>query len=537
MTRTLTALALVALFGLGAWFRASSIETMPFPNGDEAWHGIQASKMSRGEPFALRTPTSNPMNPFLTPLEVPLMWFCKPTWGVLRAPAVIFGLLAVALTYVLGARALDRTTALIASGMLAVLPVAILYSRIGFDSCQTPLATLLALYAAFRAHRLGLAAAFAASVLVHPTNMFLLPALLAVYLVRALQGAAGDRARCWRIVVETVAVPTALCVGAGFWIMRRPISQAMCGSFLKEHDWADFATSYGRLLLVMLRIFPNNPSDRAMGIHDAAFWGIALGLLAFGSCRLAERRQWDRLALVGGLIVSAVGFHLVAGKKAFYFTESAGLRYGIFLVVPSCLALACLARSLLVEPADRPSAAIRGLQNAAMLALGFACLYSVKAHWFDNYAGTRESIWTYGAENPDPNRVGAMALMRDIDRTRAARGAGAGPVVVVTQWYWVDNPIQYLTHRRRDIRFLCFAAAEPFPDKADKLRRRLDAGGYAVGENGSPFNALVESLYPAGRLQCFVGNLNVYRLKRPEEMGAPAPPAPAVAAAAAAPRR
>jgi len=528
MTRPLTALALIVLFGVGAWFRASSLEAMPFPNGDEAWHGIQAAKMARGEPFALRTPTLNPINPFLTPLDVPLLLAFKPTWSLLRAPAVCFGLLAVALTYVLGARVLDRTTALIAAGLMAALPVAILYSRIGFDSCQTPVATLLALYAAFRAHRLGLALAFAASVLVHPTNLFLLPALLAVYLVRALGDAAGDRWRCGRIVAEAVAVPTALALCAGIWIMRRPTSQAMCGSFLKEHDWAGFATSYGRMMMLM---GPSFPTGRTLGIHDAAFWGVVLGLFLFGTCRLAADRRWDRLALIGGLIVSALGFHFVAGTKAFYFTEPAGLRYGIFLVVPSCLALACLARSLLVEPVDRSSAALRGLQHATLLGLGFACLFSVNANWFGLFAGTRESIWTFGAENKDPHRVAATALMHDLERAHAGRGAEAGPAVVVSQWYWVDNPLQYLAHRRRDVRFLNYAAAEPFPDKVDKLRRRLEAGGYAAGENGSEFEALVKSLFPPDRLRCFEGHIKLYRLKTPAEL------APPIAASATATRR
>ena len=521
MTRSLTALALVALFGLGAWFRASSLEAMPFPDADEAWHGLQAVRMAEGRAFAVRTPTGNPINPFLTPLDVPLVMAFPPSWGLLRAPAVAFGLLAVALTYVLGARVLDKTTALIAAGLLSSLPAAIIFSRIGFDSCQIPLATMVALYFAFKAHRGGLILAVVAGLLVHPTTIFLLPTLLAVYLAKAIEGAAGDRRRAWRLGIETVVVPTAAALALGFWIIRRTAARESAGVFRKVHDWPEFATLYGRLMLALGNC---RSTPRALRIHDAAFWGLVLGLLALGLVPLVRSRRWDRLALVGGLIASAVGFHVVTGKGVIWPEWVSLLRYGMFLVVPTCLALACLARGLLVEPVDGPRAALRHLQHAGLLAVGFACLYSTKTQWFDAFAGTGESIWTFKTDNVDPFRVAVATLTDDIDR----RGAGAAPAVVMAADYWDNNPLQFLAHRRRDVEVLNYSDLIfqpdrfPYDERLRRFRKQMEAGAYAVSYAGkaSELSFLVGALYPADRLRCWHGCLTIYRLKTPGELAA-----------------
>jgi len=42
--------ALVLLFAAALWFRISSLESFPDPDGDEAWHAIQLSRMLKGQP-------------------------------------------------------------------------------------------------------------------------------------------------------------------------------------------------------------------------------------------------------------------------------------------------------------------------------------------------------------------------------------------------------------------------------------------------------------------------------------------------------
>src|SRR5438128_1843904 len=98
----------VLLFAIAFWFRVTSLESMPYPDGDEAWYGIQVGHLLTGKPFARFTPPGNPINPFFSGMLTPLMMVSKPRLWLLRVPSVISGIAAVVLTYVLGARIWDR---------------------------------------------------------------------------------------------------------------------------------------------------------------------------------------------------------------------------------------------------------------------------------------------------------------------------------------------------------------------------------------------------------------------------------------------
>ncbi len=191
-------LGLAGLFGVALWARVSSIETAPLPDGDEAWYGVQVEHLLQGKPFAVRTGNGNPLNPFHAGLQIPLLWAFPPAFWMLRVPSMLAGILAVVLMYGLMARVLDRTTALIAAGLLAAMPVAVFFSRMGCDVSQTPLFNVLAFYYAFKGHRAGVLLSFLCCWLAHPTNLFLLPMLAPIFLVRTLRRHPDDPARGWR---------------------------------------------------------------------------------------------------------------------------------------------------------------------------------------------------------------------------------------------------------------------------------------------------------------------------------------------------
>ncbi len=195
-----TAMALAAIFAAALWLRVTSLESMPYPDGDEAWYGIQAEQFLAGRPVALLTPTGNPLNPFYAGLEVPLLKIFRPSLWILRVPSAACGILAVVLAYVLVSKLFDRTTGLITATLLATLPVTILFSRIGFDASETPLFSLLAVYFAFRGRPIAVLATFVACLLIHPTNVFLAPILLSVLSAKTVEQTAGNpRKRFWSL--------------------------------------------------------------------------------------------------------------------------------------------------------------------------------------------------------------------------------------------------------------------------------------------------------------------------------------------------
>ena len=99
-----------------------------------------ASRSSGGHRRAIRS------NVFLLlPVAALHLVFAPSVW-VLRAMALASGVAALAANFWLCRRVFDRRAALVSTAVLAVLPIAIAYSRFAWDSSQTILATVLVLY-------------------------------------------------------------------------------------------------------------------------------------------------------------------------------------------------------------------------------------------------------------------------------------------------------------------------------------------------------------------------------------------------------
>ena len=154
---------------------------IPGVNGDEAWYGVQAERIIDRGCVAARTPTGNPLNPFMIVPQVLLHEFSPPSFALLRTPALVSGLLALLLNLAMCARAFGWRMAWLTTLIHAVLPINIAYSRFAWDASQSLLFTLPVIYAGVlaiqqptkRRHWTGMGVLFlSASILVHPTNTF-----------------------------------------------------------------------------------------------------------------------------------------------------------------------------------------------------------------------------------------------------------------------------------------------------------------------------------------------------------------------------
>ena len=208
------------LLAAALWCRTTSLEAIPEVHGDETWYGLQVGHLLRGEPFETRTFSGNPLNPFFSGLMVPLHLAIRPTGWILRTPAVLCGILAVVATFVIGSKVLDRTTAMIAAALLAVLPAAIVYGRTAFDCSQLSLFGIVILGFAFQARPIALLASFLLSLLVHPTGVFLLPSALAVFIIQTARKRAGDSSLVWRTILITSAAAVVAGVGLSLIALR-----------------------------------------------------------------------------------------------------------------------------------------------------------------------------------------------------------------------------------------------------------------------------------------------------------------------------
>jgi hypothetical protein len=504
MKRTIAAAGLVALAALLAvalWFRVSSLARMPSPDADEAWYPVQVDRLLHGARFEKFTPNGNPINPVFPLFQIPFLLAGEPAFWQLRIIAAGFGVLGVALAYLVGRRVLDGPTAVVAAVGLAVLPVAVIYSRIAFELCQSPAIALACYYCAFRAKRAGLVLSLAAAYIFHPTNIFVLSAVLPVFLVQELGKYPGDRPRQWRAALVTLGVAGLLVLAVGLVVMTRPHVRGMYttagGTMLGRRDWLLYLTVYRRMLLGVTTDAP----AAVTRWHDALFWAPVLAVLGLGTWRLVAQRRWDRVALVVGAVATGLGFHLVCGATAIRpGLNMAAARYGFVLTVPTVLALACALRALLVEPTTAVRQAARALQWAGLAAVAAALLVAVKVNWFDRFASKGESVWTLRSDSPDLIEDTTALVDRVVPRSGRR---GRARVEVITEGFWQHKPLYYLLLKRPDLRVVCrddWKLSHPL-QRVFVLAARLRAGAYVVSFPDDPLAAEVKALFPASALE------------------------------------
>ncbi|HEV3164970.1 MAG TPA: glycosyltransferase family 39 protein [Isosphaeraceae bacterium] len=527
----------VGLLLAGAiWLRVTSLESVPELCGDEAWLGAQMARLLQGKPFEHQTFSGNPLNPFFSSMVLALVAIGRPSAWLIRLPAVLSGLAAVWLTYKLGSRVLGRTTAMIAAIGLAALPPAIIFSRTGFDYCQLPFFGMLALYFAFRANAVGALLASAAGVIVHPTAVFLVPAVAAVFLTQAWRRTEGDaHARRW-LVMGTLAVSVACAALVGlFTLYRTYVKDYYCDHHDQRPSWSQFLAGFDRFFLG-LNLSPHEVplwkgwlppvSAGTLRLQDTLFW-LTLGSVALiGTRRLWLRRAWDRLALVAGTVASIAGFHLVAGANVLL---TPAYRYGVFMIVPVVLSFACLAESVLTEPADAPRLARRRFQLLLLTALGGVLLCCTKWNWFDpRNQGGRESLLTLRSEARDSHRQALDLIRRDAAALAGSQPAGAkAPIVILGEDYWNYRPLQFYSGPSRDVEVYCLteAAVERDRHRTD-LAEAMVAGAYVVGLKGGPVEQALKNA-PQDRIKRwelgghYPKSTVVYRITREGEPAGP----------------
>lgn len=492
------ALPLAALMAVAVWLRVSSLETLPEVDGDEAWYGIQAAHFLSGEPYTFLTPNSNPVNPFHTgTILLPQALGVEPRLWLLRFPSVLGGLLAIGLSYALGRRAYDRQTALVASSLLAVLPMSVIWSRTGYDGSQLLLFAMLATIAAQQGHRWGLFLSSVCAFLAHPTAIFLAPLLGALYLLNEPKRRPWISAssRRWRWVAA--ALGSVLVLVVGVWVLRKPVIQNHYRFYglglANHHDWLEFWGWFGRMFLIVGR----EPKPR----HDLLFWLVVLPLTLAGCLSMARRRQWDRLLLVAGVVLGALGIAVVGGTT---ILQPGMTRYGLYLVAPACLAAGCVVQSLLVQGEARPDRWARRFQYAGLLGMAWLLVFSYRMETVtvgrvtDGHpVANADSIWTFGGGEPIPSHRVLRSVLQDI----ADGVPGPMPRVLLADDWQTYQTLRYLSLGRRSVSVFWFkelfrARADAVPLVGEVLRQ----GGYAVGPPDGPTVNVVWAQFPRGDL-------------------------------------
>ncbi len=446
----------VALLAVAVFLRCWHLDNIPGCNGDEAWSGVQALRLLRGESIEWFTPTGNPINVFFFLPLVVLHAFAPPSFTLLRLTPLASGLAALAVNYRLCRRAFDARTAIVSTLILALLPIDVAYSRFAWDASQSVLATLFVLYLPLIASRadggrgrLSLAAmvALAAAIVVHPTNVFAAPLLVAPLLyqrrrdILATLQKTAITANTWTFAALVAVIGAVAFAG---W-RGLPIVVARCHGF---RDWGPFARNYLRLFsgTAIYEFISGAGADTSgfdrfarMEAIDVLFAAAVL-VAMWGMFRRLQAQPGDADAgLVIGWFAMLLGFFVVAGPRAIapHFE-----RYGICLIAPGALVLS-RGLSWWLERGQ----AHRGHCAVALAIVAWLWPASFLLNYFASFEQTGgRSHLTFRTGPVEPK----LAAMHDVLAERTPRE----PARIVCHEWWNYWPLAYLALGQDNVQVL-----------------------------------------------------------------------------------
>lgn len=473
-------------------FRIIDLEHIPGINGDEAWYGVQMLALRSGEPFAWRTPTGNLVNPFFSGIVYLLHLFSPPDIWVLRAPAVLTGILAFLLTYGLIGKVLGRNIAMIAALLVATLPINIAYSRLGWDPSESVLIGVIAIYFSLKHSRVGVALSQVIAVIIHPTNIFLLPFLLIPF----IPDTTIDRVRAivWRQQREFLSLNKkqpayiALIILATIYLFLASVAvfspdrfqESILGSvFLLPRHLIYFFGYYSQLLsgVTIYRYIVGIEPTVNWLLHDGIFWILCVFLLVVGVQQLFKERQWNFLALIFGLLPTLLWFLTIAKLRAIMPDHE---RYAMCLIMPSILVV-----SILIDAIARAYQK-RWLGLTLAICISWLYLWSFQVHYFDALRVTGSLAHrTYHTAAVEPKK---QVLDLVIDDAK-----NIDDVAIYAEDWWLYWPVRYLASPHQKIHVY---SLEDISHTSNKLNQSMNSGAYLATFSGSQIDSDANKIYP-----------------------------------------
>ncbi|MFO0959376.1 MAG: hypothetical protein U0800_18405 [Isosphaeraceae bacterium] len=463
--------------------RVAYLETIPGVSGDEAWYGVQMGRVQAGQSYETRTPTGLPLNPFYAWWEAPLLMVANPAPWILRAPAVVSSILAIVVASRLLRSPLGSFEAMLITLSLAVLPVALDFSRIGWDQSQAALFGILAFAFALRAQPIALLLSFYAFLWVHPANVFALPAASATFLAAAWTR--WPKRRMW-VLAGTIA-GTLLMVGMARNGNTQPRFLAEPDAWFSPGRWFENLILMGRIVsgesFIECHVGPIEPGARLIrATSTAAFLAI---LCLVGVSKLGRERSWIRLSLVLGTLASVLGVILAVDPSALAPKTE---RYTVGLTAPIAVSIGCLIAAVL--PKAEP---FRGWALAGFWAFAWIPLADFSVNFLGRTLRTGgDSHAAFWAGPIEPKQAAVRRILSDLPEIPPVARSGVDPRhLVVTEDWWTTMPVMFFKQGPTDRLRLLEAPAND-EDRLRDCRKFLNMGAYLIGYSDGPLSRTMD---------------------------------------------
>lgn len=480
--RLVLAFNAILLIGGALWLRTFSLASLPEHHSDESFYGLQTYRLIHGETPLGRTPSRNLLSPLFVLAQAPFTAVLGPSIWTLRLPAVISGLAAAVVLFVVVRRTLDeRTAALAALGLLA-FPAAVWFSRIGWEISQPPLVAAVALGLLWAGRPLALLGWLVLAPMTHPTNIFLVPFLAPAAIV------ASRRDGRWiapRTALALLVGSIALVVG--FAILMRGNAN-VAGHASTSRNVVRFLDGLVRFVVFWDR--PDAPAEA----FAPYLWGVLVCFVmvaTLGLSQLIRDRDRGRLAILAGWVLVLVAFDWKAGSLV--LADVGVRRYGAVLIVPTLLSA-----SILLEAALRPllcmaDARIRLVGWAMPAAIGWMMIGATITFAYGPFlkAGHRLTALV----TADPFAGAAEVIRSEAPERHETRRK---TVVVAQDQYLNGLQLEYLLADRHEIHVTPFLTllevwklrTDPsgagLADRRDRLGELLRDGAFVVALPESP---------------------------------------------------
>jgi len=437
-TEKISELVFWLCIAVAIYFRIVHLGYIPGINGDEAYIGTKVVMFLQGNDISLWTGERRlPPDPISFILSMAVHSIMDISFVALRLPSVISSVLTIIISFVLFRRLWGYKTSLLITAFIAVLPVHIAYARFFWEPSQTPLLAVLCIYFSFQHRISGIVICAIYALLIHPTNIYLLPVMAAAYSV--------DLRNRIRLYLTNHSKP-ALITKAGISLLVLVLIAVMCFGIVH------YMPNDHPLKIALVRVLPlfyqqveNSDRILSFGQHYAEFmsglatysyivgflpsWYRWASILFFSMfwipvlISVYHSRNQDLMMLAIGCLLSLLVFYLTVGSVAL----SPGIeRYSLWMTVPHCLLLAHAYQHLKTQVSPRIFAVMPLLVVMTLL----ATFHHSYLQGINNRNSLSEKSFMSGYPEPKEQAFGYITETRNPHKT----------VQIITEdWstYWV----------------------------------------------------------------------------------------------------